>query len=100
MKKLLILGTALLGLFTLGFTARAGDDGPAYSERPSPQPAPGYYEGRVVGPPCYLPPPAVFFAAPFPRVAVYGRVYHHRRYVYPYPYAYSYAPGVRIGVGF
>ena len=104
MKKLLLLGAALLGVFgAVGSTTlRAGDDGPSYSYE---RPAPRYYEGRVVER-HYCPPPPPVYYAPAPAVVVYGgpRYYHHRRdfrhYAYGYPYGYGYAPGVHIGIGF
>ncbi len=97
MKKLLILGAALLGLCTIGQTARAGDDGPDYNYQ---RPEPRAYEGRVVEPHCYLPPPPPVYFAPYPRVVYYGRPYYHRRHFYPRPYGYGYAPGIHIGIGF
>ena len=95
MKKLLILGAALLGLCAMGHTARAGEDGPYYNED---RPAPRVYEGRVAEPRCYLPPPPPVYFAPYPRVVVYPRPFYHRRHFYPY--AYGCAPGVHIGIGF
>ena len=92
MKKLLLLGAALLGLCAVGQTARAGEDGPVYSND---RPAPRCYEGQVVDRPyCYPPPPPVYYAPPV--VAFYGYPRYHRRHFYPY----RYAPGVRIGIGF
>ena len=100
MKKLLILGAALLGLCAVGHTARAGDDGPDYSyERRAPERAPDYYEPRTVYPRCYLPPPPPIFLPPLPRVVFYGRPHYHRHY-YPYGYGYGYRPGLHIGIGF
>lgn len=104
MKKLLLLGAALLGVFGAvgSTTALAGDDGPASSYE---RPAPRYYEGRPVQR-YYCPPPPPVYYAPAPAVVFYGgpRYYHHRRhfrpYGYGYPYAYGYAPGVHIGIGF
>ncbi len=103
MKKLLLLGVALLGVFcAVGqTTARAGDDGPVYSSDRS---APRYYEGRVVEQRCYYPPPRPIYYAP-PVVGFYGYPRYHRRRFYPYAYGYGgypyrYAPGVHIGVGF
>ena len=87
MKKLLLLGAALLGLCAVHPAARAGDDGPYDNYQ---RPTPRYYEGRVVEPRCYLPPPRVLF---------YGRPHYHRHY-YPYAYGYGYGPGVHIGIGF
>ena len=107
MKKLLILGAVVLGLCTLGQTARAGDDGPVYNDRPAPR----YYEGQVAPRPrYYLPPPPPVYYAP-PVVLGYGGPYYHRRhfrgygpYAYgygrPYGYGYGYAPGIHIGIGF
>jgi len=94
MKKLLLLGAALLGVFcAVGRTARAGEDGPAYSDD---RPAPRHYEDRPHY--YYPPPPPVYFAPPF--IGYYGYPRHHRR-VYPYAYGYGYrrpfAPGVYIG---
>lgn len=98
MKKLLILGAALLSVCIWGQTARAGDDGPDYSYS---RPAPRYYEGRVIEPRCYVPPPV--YVAPPPVVYAYPRPYFHRRHYYrpyAYGYGYGYAPGVHIGIGF
>ncbi len=96
MKKLLILGVALLGLCAFHPAARAGDDGPDYNYQ---RPAPRYYENRVAEPRCYLPPPPPVFLPPLPRVLFYGRP-HYRRHYYPYAYGYGYGPGVHIGIGF
>ena len=95
MKKLLLLGAALFSLCAVGQTARAGDDGPVYSND---RPAPRYYEGRVAAPAYYyLPPlPPVYYAPPV--VAFYGYPHYHRRHYRPY--GYGYAPGVHIGIGF
>lgn len=106
MKKLLLLGAALLGLCAVGQTARAGDDGPADSyQRPAPR---RYYEGEVVERRCYLPPPPPVYLAPPPLVLGFGRPYYHHRHRYPvaygygrpYGYGYGYGPGVHIGIGF
>ena len=99
MKKLLLLGAALLSLCAVGqTTARAGgDDSQDYSDQ---RPAPRQYEGQVVRPRCYLPPPPPVYYAP-PVVFVRPYFYHRRFYrPYPYPYAYGYAPGIHIGIGF
>ena len=102
MKKLLFLGAALLGLCAVGQTARAGDDGPVYNERPAPR----QYEGEVARPYCY--PPPVYYA-PAPLVYGYGRPFYRRRHFRPYgpyaygygrPYGYGYGPGIHIGIGF
>ena len=99
MKKLLLLGAALLGLCTLGQTVQAGPDEPDYSYQ---RPAPRVYDDRPVEGRCYLPPPPVYFAPP-PVVFGYGYGYPrlHRRY-YPgrYGYGYGYRPGLHIGIGF
>ncbi len=104
MKKLLLLGAALLGVFGAAGTStlRAGDDGPAYSYE---RPAPRYYEGRPVERHYCPPPPPPVYYAPVPTVVVVPRFYHHHRryyrpYGYGYPYAYGYAPGVHVGIGF
>ena len=101
MKKLLLLGVALLGLCAVGqTTARAGgDDSQDYSYQ---RPAPRHYEEEVVDRPrCYLPPPPVYYAPP---VVFIRPHYYHRRFYRPYPYAYGYgygyAPGIHIGIGF
>ena len=97
MKKLLLLGVALLGLCAVGqTTVRAGgDDSEDYSyQRPAPR---HHYEGEVVERRCYLPPPPVYYAPPVVYVRPY---YHHRRFYRPYPHAYGYAPGLHIGIGF
>ena len=96
MKKLLLLGAALFSLCAVGQTARAGDDGPVYSND---RPASRSYEGRVTEPQFYGPPP-VYFAPPV--VAFYGYPRYHRRYFRPYGYGYpyGYAPGVHVGIGF
>ena len=104
MKKLLLLGAALLGLCAVSPIVHA-DDSPDYKDdRPVERPAPRYYEGRVEGPRFYLPPPPPVFIAPVPRVAFYGgypRYYHRRHYrPYGYGYGYGYAPSVHIGFGF
>ena len=108
MKKLLLLGAALLGLCAVGQTARAGgDDSQDNSyQRPAPR---HYYEGEVAEPRYCPPPPPVYYAPPL--VFGYGRPYYHRRhfrpygpYAYgygrPYGYGYGYAPGIDIGIGF
>ena len=100
MKKLLLLGAALLGLCAVGqTTARAGgDDSQDYSYQ---RPAPRYYEGEVVRPRCYLPPPPPVYLAPPPFVYGYARPYYHHRHFYrPYGYGYGYGPGIHIGIGF
>ena len=100
MKKLLLLGVALLGLCTLGQTAQAGPDEPNYDYQ---RPAPRVYEGRVAEPRYYLPPPPPVYVAPPPVVLAYGYPRFHRRHFYPYGYGgygYGYAPGVHIGIGF
>ena len=97
MKKLLLLGAAVLGLCALGQTAQAGPDEPNYDNQ---RPAPDVYEGRVVEPRYYLPPPPPpVYIAPPPVVFGYGypRYYHRRHFR---PYGYGYAPGVHIGIGF
>ena len=97
MKKLLLLGAALLGLCTLGQTVQAGPDEPNYNYE---RPAARVYEGRVVAPRYYLPPPPppAVIVAPPPLVFGFGyHRYYHRRF---YPYGYGYAPGVHIGIGF
>ena len=99
MKKLLLLGAALLGLCTLGQSAQAGPDEPNYNDE---RPAPRVYEGRVVEP-RYCPPPPPVYLAPPPVVLGFGYPrYYHRRYLRPYGYGYGYgyAPGVHIGIGF
>ncbi len=108
MKKLLLLGAALLGLCAVGQTARAGGDerdDRSYSYEDD-RPAPRHYEGRVVERDyCPPRPPVRVFLPPPPLPFVYGRPYfHHRRhyrpYGYGYGYGYGYAPGVHIGIGF
>ena len=103
MKKLLVLGAALLSLCAVGQTARAGgDDSEDTYQRPAPR---QYYEGEVAPRPCYVPRPAVFIAPP-PLVFGFGRPYYRHRYYRPYgygygrPYGYGYAPGIHIGIGF
>lgn len=102
MKKLLLLGAALLGLCAVGQTARAGGDPDYTDDRPTYR----HYEEPAPAPRCYLPPPPPVYYAP-PLAYVYPRAYyHHRRYYRPYgygyarPYGYGYAPGIHIGIGF
>ena len=98
MKKLLLLGAALLGLCSLGQSAKAGPDEPDYNYQ---RPAPKVYEGRVAEPRYYLPPPPPpVFVAPPPVVFGYGYPRFHRRHFYPYGYGYGYGPGIHIGIGF
>lgn len=109
MKKLLILGAALLSLCAVGQTARAGGDDrydrSDRSERYYSQddnddrcPPRRCYEGRVVERE-YCPPPVRVFLPPPPIPFVYGRGYYHHRHYRPYGYGY-YRPGVHIGIGF
>ncbi len=101
MKKLLLLGAAVLGLCTLGQTAQAGPDD--YSDNSYRRPAPEVYEGRVVERHYCPPPPPPVYYVPAPVVYGYGYPrYHHRRHFRPYGYGYGYryAPGIHIGIGF
>ena len=101
MKKLFLLGAALLGLCAFGSAARAGgDDSDDYSYR-----QPRVYEGRPVyrervveddycPPRVYvrpLPPPIVYGGYYGPRP--YGYYGYHRRHFY-------HRPVVSFGIGF
>ena len=101
MKKLLLLGAALLGFCTLGQTVQAGPDEPDYNYQ---RPAPRQYDDRPAEPRYYLPPPPPpVYLAPPPVVFGYGYPRFHRRfapYRYGYPYGYGYRPGIHIGIGF
>lgn len=99
MKKLLLLGAAVLGLCTLGQHVQAGPDDSDYRYE---RPAPRVYEGRVIERDyCPPPPPPPVYYAPCPVVYGYGYPrYYHRRHFRPYGYRYGYAPGIHIGIGF
>ncbi len=109
MKKLLILGAALLSLCAVGQTARAGGDDRDYREyrndreyrdysRDDDCPPPRHYEGRIVERE-YCPPPVRVFLPPPPIPFVYGRGYYHHRHYRPHGYGY-YRPGIHVGIDF
>lgn len=103
MKKLFLLGAALLGLCAFGSAAHAGgDDYEDYTPRQRVYEGRPVYRERVVVDD-YCPPPVYVRPCPPPPPVVYGGYYGPRPYRYGYGYRhrhYYHRPVVSFGVGF